>query len=727
MAEAAALATAHLSRYDALLRVSKTLAGHKTLAELFQVLADNLHPVVPFDYLALILHDAPSDHLRLIVLEPSDIVVPAEIASQPVADRGTAATVWETQKGIVIPIPETGPLHPERARIHPQPGKKSFVLAAADNAHRKVGVLSFGSRSADAYTDDHLAFMDQVAAAVAIAVDNGINFDEAQRYQRELREERDNLRFLLDINNLLVSHLDYAALLEAISDAVQRVIKHDHISLALYDENARELRLQWIYDEKRGTTAADLVLPPDRSAAGVTFQRGVTRVFRRSELEEFGPDGAPMMKAAGLQSVCCIPLVTRNGKFGTLNVGSADADAFSEEDVTLLGQTSAQIAIAVENARAYQRVTRLNARLADEKQYLERELHQEFADIVGKGAALRSVLKAVKTVAPTDTTVLLLGETGTGKELIARAIHDHSPRRERTFVRMNVAALPASLFESELFGHEKGAFTGATASRTGRFELAHRGTLFLDEVGDIPGEVQPKLLRALQEREFERLGSTRTQKVDVRVVAATNRDLERMVEDGSFRSDLFYRLNVFPIRIPPLRERVEDISALAKHFAEKSARRLGRPMPSISDAQMNALKGWDWPGNIRELQNVIERAVIVSAGPNLEVPLQELQPKARQAAPGSKPATYHDTERETILGALRASGGVIGGPSGAAARLGLKRTTLMSKMRRLGVRRPSFLLSSRIPSSLSALLPRLAQCHGTRGTPRCNRAPQGSS
>ena len=397
-----------------------------------------------------------------------------------------------------------------------------------------------------------------------------------------------------------------------------------------------------------------------------------------------------MMKAAGLQSVCCIPLVTRNGKFGTLNVGSADADAFSEEDVTLLGQTSAQIAIAVENARAYQQVTRLNARLADEKQYLERELHQEFADIVGKGPALRSVLKAVKTVAPTDTTVLLLGETGTGKELIARAIHDHSPRRERTFVRMNVAALPASLFESELFGHEKGAFTGATASRTGRFELAHRGTLFLDEVGDIPGEVQPKLLRALQEREFERLGSTRTQKVDVRVVAATNRDLERMVEDGSFRSDLFYRLNVFPIRIPPLRERVEDISALAKHFAEKSARRLGRPMPSISDAQMNALKGWDWPGNIRELQNVIERAVIVSAGPSLEVPLQELQPKARQAAPGSKPATYHDTERETILGALRASGGVIGGPSGAAARLGLKRTTLMSKMRRLGVRRPSF-------------------------------------
>ena len=442
MAEAAALATAHLSRYDALLRVSETLAGHKTMAELFQVLAYHLHLVVPFDYLALILHDEPSHQMRLTVLEPADIVVPSEVASQPVAERGPAATVWETQKGIVIPIPETGPLQPPGLEFIRSQGRRMSCWLPLTTAHRKVGVLSFGSRSADAYTDDILAFMDQVAAVIAIAVDNGINFDQARRYQSELREERDNLRFLLDINNLLVSHLDYAALLEAISEAVQRVITHEHISLALYDENAGTLRLQWIYDEKRGSTAADLALPSDRSAAGVTFQRGVTRVFRRSDLEEFGPDGAPMMKAAGLESVCCVPLVTRNGKFGTLNVGSADADAFSEEDVTLLGQTSAQVAIAVENARAYQEMTRLNAQLADEKQYLERELHHEFSEIVGKSPALRGLLKAVKTVAPTDTTVLLLGETGTGKELIARAIHDHSPRRERTFVRMSVAALP---------------------------------------------------------------------------------------------------------------------------------------------------------------------------------------------------------------------------------------------------------------------------------------------
>ncbi len=355
-------------------------------------------------------------------------------------------------------------------------------------------------------------------------------------------------------------------------------------------------------------------------------------VFRLSDLDASRPDSAAVMKGYGLESVCCVPLVTGKGKVGALYVGRTTTAAFSEEEVALLGHASAQIAIAAENARAYEELTAINARLTDEKQYLERELDQQFADIVGKSRALRKTLTAVATVAPTDSSVLILGETGTGKELIARAIHNLGPRRERPFVRMNAAAMPASLFESELFGHEKGAFTGAVASRTGRLELAHRGTLFLDEVGDIPLEVQPKLLRVLQEREFERLGSTRTQRVDVRIVAATNRDLERMVEDGSFRSDLYYRLNVFPIAIPPLRERVEDIPALALHFVTQCARRLGRPVPSISPAVMDALKRWTWPGNIRELQNVIERGVIQSTGSDLVLPLQDVQPKTRASA-----------------------------------------------------------------------------------------------
>jgi formate hydrogenlyase transcriptional activator len=418
-------------------------------------------------------------------------------------------------------------------------------------------------------------------------------------------------------------------------------------------------------------------------------------VFSRSELETLGLDSAPLMKAAGLGTVCCVPLMTRTGKLGTLNVGNSRPDAFSKDDITLLGHTSTQIAIALDNARAYDQMAHVNAQLTDEKDYLERELRQEFREIVGTSRTLRKVLNAVKTVATTDSTVLLLGETGTGKELIARAVHSHSPRRDRSFVRMSAAALPATLFESELFGHEKGAFTGASMSRAGRLELANRGTLFLDEVGDIPIEMQPKLLRVLQEREFERLGSTRTQRVDVRVVAATNRNLSQMVADGSFRSDLYYRLNVFPIMVPALRERVDDIPALAEHFAQQCSSRMGRPVPVITEPVMDALKRWTWPGNIRELQNVIERAVILSTGPNLVLPMQDVQPR-KEVEPiskevetaGSAPVTtFQDAEREAILRALRDSNGVV---SGAAQRLGLRRTTLQSKMRRLGIRRPSF-------------------------------------
>ena len=687
MADADAVASANLSRYDALLRISKTLSGHKTMAELFEVLADHLHAIVPFDYLALLLHDARTDDMRLVVLEPADLMPPFQTA--PVAEHGPAATVWETQQGAVRVIPEEGTLPPGLSFLRSQ-GRKVACWLPLTTAHRRVGVLAFGSRSPVPYTDDVAAFMAQIAAVVAIAVDNGINWEEAQRYQHELRDERDRLRFLLDVNNLLVSDLDHRSLLEEICEAVKRVIDADHIGVGLCAPESGQVQLDFVYSKARGFSRPDITFPLDRSIAGLTLARGAAGVFLRPELEDRGWDGAPLMKEYGLESVCCVPLVTRNGALGVLYVGSGGPDAFSQDDVTLLGQTSAQIAIALENARAYEEVTDRNAQLIDEKQYFERELHHEFAEIIGTSPALRTVLKSVKTVAPADSTVLLLGETGTGKELIAHAIHNLSPRRDRTFVRMNAAAMPPGLLESELFGHEKGAFTGATSRRTGRLELAHRGTLFLDEVGDIPAEVQPKLLRVLQEREFERLGSTRTQKVDVRIIAATNRNLVGMVEEGSFRSDLYYRLNVFPMRIPPLRERVEDIPALALHFARQCSRRMGREAPSIPAKVMDALKRWSWPGNIRELQNVIERAVILS-GATLVLPPQEVQPMVRRAASSAPAATtFNQAEREAILRALRDSGGVIAGPSGAAARLGLNRTTLHSKMQRLGIQRPSF-------------------------------------
>jgi formate hydrogenlyase transcriptional activator len=694
--DAAALASAHLSRYDALVGVSKTLATHRTIGELFKVLGQHLHPLIPFDYLALLLHDEPQAALRLVVLEPPDFVVP--FASRPIAEHGPAATVWETQRGAVIPLPAEGPL-PDVLEVIREHGYRMAAFLPLTTAHRRVGVLAFGSRSTSAYTEDVLAFMEQVAAIVAIAVENGINREDAERYEGQLREERDGLQFLLDVSNLLVSHLDYRGLLEDICNTVQRIVPADHIGVALYDRETEQLRLDLIYDKARGFTTSGAPISLEKSAAGETFRSGVAAVFRRSDLEARGWEGAATLKAEGIESMCCVPLTTRNGKLGTLYVASAAPDAFSGSDVTLLAHTSAQIAIALENARAYEQVASLNSRLADEKEYLEHELRHEFADIVGNSPALRRILKSVKTVAPTDSTVLLLGETGTGKELIARAIHNLSPRRDRTFVRMNAAALPAGLLESELFGHERGAFTGAAAARSGRLEVANRGTLFLDEVGDIPIEIQPKLLRVLQEREFERLGSTRTQRVDVRIVAATNRDLEEMIEAGSFRSDLYYRLNVFPINIPPLRERPEDIPPLAKHFVVQYARRMGRQIPNIPESAMQALKNWTWPGNIRELQNVIERAVIVSTGSNLELPMQDLQAKAKKPASTAKgPATstatgastLKDTERDAILEALRKSGGIIAGPDGAAARLGLKRTTLQSKMRKLGIKRPSF-------------------------------------
>jgi formate hydrogenlyase transcriptional activator len=383
---------------------------------------------------------------------------------------------------------------------------------------------------------------------------------------------------------------------------------------------------------------------------------------------------------------------------GTLTVARRSPDGFTPDEVAQLGDVAGQVAIAVANTLAYQEISALKDRLTEEKLYLEDEIssQRDFTQIVGTSQALTSVLRQIRTVAPTDATVLLLGETGTGKELLARALHDASRRRTQTFVRVNGAALPAGLIESELFGYEKGAFTGATTSRVGRFELAHRGTLFLDEVGEIPLDVQPKLLRALQEQEFERLGSTRTQKVDVRLIAATNRDLNAMVASGTFRSDLYYRLSVFPIFVPPLRERPGDIVPLVQHFVRRFSREIGRNITNIPASTMEALQKWPWPGNIRELENVIERAVILSPGSTLQVPASAFQsavpgePVRSGAVAAQAESPYHEGERDMILKALRETRGVIAGPDGAAARLGLKRTTLHSKMRKLGIERPSF-------------------------------------
>jgi formate hydrogenlyase transcriptional activator len=396
-----------------------------------------------------------------------------------------------------------------------------------------------------------------------------------------------------------------------------------------------------------------------------------------------------MIAGEGLQAHCLLPLISRNRILGVLGLGRQRENAFSRDDIDFLAQVANQVAIAVENALAYGQIAELKDKLAQEKLYLEDEIRSEmnFEEIVGKSAALRRVLQQVETVAPTDATVLISGETGTGKELIARAIHQLSPRRPNAFVKLNCAAIPTGLLESELFGHERGAFTGAIAQRIGRFELANRGTVFLDEIGEIPLELQPKLLRVLQDREFERLGSTRTLRTDARLIAATNRDLAALVDAQQFRADLFYRVNVFPVHVPPLRERPEDIPLLVRHFAQQFARRLHKTIETIPSDTMQGLIRYPWPGNIRELQNIIERAVIVSPGPVLQVPLTDLNPRAAPAHPMPQD-TLEDAERKHILAVLKETKWVLGGANGAAVRLGMKRSTLQFRMRKLGITRP---------------------------------------
>ena len=689
MHEAPAIDRPPLAVDDALLRLAKSIAGFTTLNDLLRQLPASLREAVPFDHLGLVLHDADRDLLRIVLVHPD---VPLPMREVPM-DFGPAGVVLRSQQTIVVRLDAgevlTGMMPALRAL-----GFRIICGVPLTTPRARLGVLVFGSRDAASYDDVAVAVMEQITAMVALAVEHTVQLERLETLRASLAAEHDRVQFLLRLNNAITSELDYPSLLGKISQALGDVIQHDYASIALYDADSGQMQLHALaFTDERGVRRADHLLPLDSSPSGITYQRGVVSMFGEADVAAFGPAGAPTLIAEGIKSVCCVPLVTGRSRLGVLSLASRTADAFSADAAVLLGQLSSQIAIAVENARAYGEIAVITEQLAEEKDYLldEVRLAHDFREIIGQSAALKRVLQTIATVAPTDSTVLLLGETGTGKELLARALHNLSRRRDRAFVRLSGAALPASLIESELFGYDKGAFTGAATSKVGRLELANRGTLFLDEVGDLPLEVQPKLLRALQEREFERLGSTRTLRVDVRLIAATNRDLDAMVSDGLFRSDLFYRLNVFPVHVPALRERRDDIPALVSHFVAKFAREMNRRITTIPDDAMAALVRWHWPGNIRELENVIERAVILSSGPVLNVPPAAIQPpQVKPDAREASPPRLRDTERDAIVRALRESNGVVAGPNGAAARLGVKRTTLQSKMRKLGIKRPGY-------------------------------------
>ena len=554
---------------------------------------------------------------------------------------------------------------------------------------KTLGTFSINYREPRSPSASDLQLIEDASHITGIAIERHMN-------EEALRRERDRLRLLLEITNSVTSKLDLRGLVEVLSKSLLSVTRSDFCALLLPDEDSEQLRLTILYNpESRGAICDGASVPVHGAPCGKAFRTGKPQYFKsleevRDDPESYGSDvGRRFIErtiAEGLVSGCDLPLIGRSGVVGVLAAIKRSESAFSKDEVLFLEQVAGQVAIAVENALDYDAAIKDRDKETRRRRYLEEEIRAELGDIVGESPTLKTALSLVSVVAPTDSTVLIQGETGTGKELMARAIHKLSNRSEKAFVKLNCAAIPLGLLESELFGHEKGAFTGAIAQKTGRFELADKGTLFLDEVGDIPLELQAKLLRVLQEQEFERLGSNRTHKVDVRLIAATHRDLPAMVKQGTFREDLYYRLKVFPIHVPPLRQRRGDIPRLVQHFTELYSHRMNKRIDVIPPDTMDALVRYQWPGNVRELQNFIERAVILSPQSVLHAPTSELEPFQSSKVCDVPTNGLAEVERDHILRTLQASNWVI---SGAATRLGMKRTSLVYRMKKLRIHRPA--------------------------------------
>jgi formate hydrogenlyase transcriptional activator len=655
--------------YKALFDLSQSIAGHSDLETLCNSLAGSLRRVVSFDYLGLVLHDPVHDHLRLHAVSTNrpfkdkEIVLPAD-------GEHIGAWVWREQRPLVL-----SPLKNE-ARLGDliqevlETGIHALTLVPLSTGSRRIGILGFGFTAPFHPDEDALAFLQRVASEVAVSVDGYLA-------RQALLRERDRMLVLFEITNALISKLPMDELFSAISEQLNRVVAHDFAVVTLLDKATGEVHLSGLHSPggmqfEPGQTSGR----PEGLPAGEALATGKPVVTAGLDFERFPSPLYRKYAGLGFRSNCSIPLAGANGILGVLDLARRSGEPFTENEVDLLVQVARQIGIATENSLAYRELSEIKDKLATEKLYLEDEIRfdQNVGTMIGESPAFQAVLRGIQVVAPTDATVLIQGETGTGKELVARALHDLSGRNQRSFIKVNCAAIPATLLESELFGHEKGSFTGAFAQKIGRFELAHQGTLFLDEIGEIPLELQSKLLRAIQEQELERLGGNRTIKVDARLIAATNRNLKQMVDEGKFRSDLYYRLHVFPLTVPPLRERREDIPLLIRYFTQKHARRMNRPIQSIPTAAIEALTNYEWPGNIRELQNLIERSVILSSGSVLQLAVPEI---TKPVSPSfRRPRLEETAERERILRALSESDGKVAGPNGAAARLGLRRTTL---------------------------------------------------
>src|SRR6266478_6002689 len=607
------------ARYELLVGVSSAIGTYRDPQELFGALVRELHRVVRFDYICVSIRDEKSNtfHRHSVDAETEAAIPPdPELAME----ESDAWWVYQNQEPLVTSLETHDARFSKFQEILIKYGVQSVCTFPLTTAHSKVGTLTFGSKAPDIYTAEEVHFLSVVAEQIALAFDNALHFDASQASQQQLVKKNERLGLLLELTNHVLSNLEFRDLLRAAVASVRRVMGCDGVGITLPDTDNIHLRIYALdFPSSDGSFHEESLVPINEDLSGEVFRAGKLWCGSLQEARRLGMKDASQTEVG---TVCILPLVSRGRVLGIFGVVKYQDNAFTNDDIEFLTQIANQVAIAVENALAFGQIRELKDKLAQEKLYLEDEIRSEmnFAQIVGKSASLRRVLKQVETVAPTHSTVLIYGDTGTGKELIARAIHDLSPRRSKPFVKLNCAAIPMGLLESELFGHEKGAFTGAIAQRIGRFEVANGGTIFLDEVGEAPLELQPKLLRSLQEREFERLGNSRTLRTDARLVAATNVSLPDMVDAKRFRADLFYRLNVFPIAIPPLRDRPEDIPLLVTHFTHACAGRMHRTINHIPSATLEALVRYSWPGNIRELQNLIERAAILSAGDVLQVP-----------------------------------------------------------------------------------------------------------
>ena len=676
---------------ESVLNILKLILAGSELSDVLAIVARSVESQGRGMFCTIWLPDADGKHLYCAVA-PSLPGFPAQVGRTSVSPSGASCgtAVYRREPVYVADILRDPGWDDYRDRMLPYGIRAVWSRPLFTRDGTVLGTFAILYREVRNPDAIDLELIENAGHIAGIAIERHLQ-DQA------LRHERDRLRLLLEITNSTLSKLDLPRLVDALSTNLLSVTRCDFCALLLPDDGG-ELRLTTLYNpEARGTFRDGTIIPLHGSICGKAFRSGKTQYYNhldelRDDPESFGNSVGRLfyerVKAEGLVSGCDLPLIGRKGVVGVLAALKRSQMAFERDDVVFLEQVARQVAIAVENALEYERAIKDRDKEAEQRLYLEGEIRAQCGAIVGDSPVLKAVLQLVSVVAPTDSSVLILGETGTGKELMARAIHDLSARRERAFVKLNCAAIPLGLLESELFGHEKGAFTGAIAQKMGRFELANKGTLFLDEVGDIPLELQAKLLRVLQEQEFERLGSNRTHKVDVRLIAATHRDLAGMVKQGTFREDLYYRLKVFPIRVPALRQRTEDIPILVRHFAALYARRMNKQIDEIPQGTMDALVRYPWPGNVRELQNFIERAVILSPHSTLRAPISELEPFSTSVEPTASMTGLEEVERDHIVRALQASNWVVGGRNGAAQRLGMKRTSLVYRMQKLRIQRP---------------------------------------